>query len=227
MRIPASEIVNSPYRMICSLERQSGGAWKPYGSGFLIGRTTVLTAAHNVSYFGATIVDLRARFGRDGDSSLKDIVCRVEDQKPNPAYFATFAAEHDFAILRLAGPVGDELSWFQLRSLSNAEIASLSKVRVAGYPGSPLPGTTGSPGGRELWQTSSAATGAGKFVSYAAGTAPGQSGGPVFLDAEDAKASGTFDAVGLHLRADSSSGKGRALRVTPSLLDAIQELTGQ
>lgn len=127
---------NFPYSAVAYIEATFQDGTRVSGSGTLVGRNDVLTAAH-VLYdpiLGAA-TDVEVEFGRDGGArpygtfqaaGLNYYELDVEE----PGFLSPSESESDLALVSLGDAIGDDIGWFSLGDYSLGET-----YRVTGYPG--------------------------------------------------------------------------------------------
>ena len=125
-----------PYSALAYIEATFSDGSRVSGSGALVGRNDVLTAAH-VLYdpvLGAA-TNVQVELGRDGRSRPYDTLDAAELSyfeldTEEPGLLSQSESEHDLALVSLSDAVGDDVGWFAL-----GDYASGNAYRVAGYPG--------------------------------------------------------------------------------------------
>ena len=129
-----------PLRAICALVMDAADGRQMIGTGFMVGRRTVMTCAHNLLNphanppFKAARVTVRP--GREVAASPDPFgahVAAAADWFIHPDWEESRAAGHDAALIRLSDPVGDTTGWLGLAALSGRAIAA-RMVNLAGYP---------------------------------------------------------------------------------------------
>ncbi len=126
-----------PLRAICSLVMEGATGLAMIGTGFLVGRRTVMTCAHNLLQPGRfQAVRVTVRPGREAGRTPDPFGAHVvtpADWWMHPGWASQPRPGHDFALLRLAEPVGEATGWLGLAALSGRAIAT-RMVNLAGYP---------------------------------------------------------------------------------------------
>lgn len=125
-----------PYSALAYIEATFIDGTRVSGSGALVGRNDVLTAAH-VLYdpvLGAA-TNVQVEFGRDGRSRPIDTfdateLSYYELDTEEPGLLSQSESEYDFALVSLSDAVGDDIGWFAL-----GDYAPGKEYRVTGYPG--------------------------------------------------------------------------------------------
>ncbi|MBT2801011.1 DUF4214 domain-containing protein [Halomonas sp. ISL-56] len=125
-----------PYSSLAYIEATFVDGTRVSGSGTLVGRNDVLTAAH-VLYdpvLGAA-TSVQVEFGRDGGSRPYGTfeaaaLNYYELSTEEPGLLSQSESEYDFALVSLNDAVGDDIGWFALGDYAPGET-----YRVSGYPG--------------------------------------------------------------------------------------------
>lgn len=233
----------APLRMIASLELIDSAGNRAFGSGFMIGRRTVGTCAHNLLKKGFqpfTAVQVVVRPGRESGRPDPEPfgahAVTPERWWMHPEWAQTQAAAHDVAFLQLDEAVGDRTGWFGIGALSDAALAD-RMVNVAGYPfyvgnrNRLPPEPNRIPAGQEStqmwWHRDRVLKLDADQLFYDADTFPGNSGSPVVLMplADDPFSGPTV--VGIHTRGvggDADPDKrahNSATRITSAILDMM------
>lgn len=236
----------APLRMIVSLELFDAAGRRAFGTGFMIGRRTVGTCAHNLLKKGVQPFETArvvARPGRESGRPDPEPFGAHEATPANwrmhPAWAQSQAAAHDVAFLQLAEPVGERTGWFGVGALTDAALAD-RMVNVAGYPfyvgnrNRLPPEPNRIPPGFEStqmwWHRDRVLKTDDDQIFYDADTFPGNSGSPVVLMplADDPFSGPTV--VGIHTRGVFSGAAdpderahNTATRITPAILDMMAE----
>jgi len=173
-----------PFSAVAYLEATFHDGTRVSGSGTLVGRNDVLTAAH-VLYdpvLGAA-TDVEVEFGRDGGArpygtfqaaGLNYYELDVEE----PGFLSPSESEYDLALVSLGDAIGDDIGWFSL-----GDYASGETYRVTGYPG-----VYRDASGPRLMEDNSATTlmsGYDLIDLKNFEINPGNSGGPVWYSSSD------------------------------------------
>lgn len=227
-----------PLSMICALAMRSTDGQLWHGTGFLVGRRTIVTAAHNLT--------TRDRWGRDVD--IAEVVVRPGLRPTNPPFAEqTVGPEHwalhpgwnrdptfdtDFATISLPQDAGTGGAWFGVAALDQHWLID-RMVNLAGYPGAGNTQRDTIPaaewGKRLYWHADRIGIVKPDALFYDADTSPGQSGAPVVLmPPADAPWAGPT-VVGIHVqgqfaaRPDASRDSNGAVRITPIIMDMIRD----
>lgn len=125
-----------PYSAVAYIEATFADGSRVSGTGALVGRNDVLTAAHVIydEQWGAA-ESVSVMLGRDGFSlpygSFEAAgLDYFELNATSPGFLSQSESEYDLALVSLAEAVGDETGWFAL-----GDFASGEQYHVTGYPG--------------------------------------------------------------------------------------------
>ncbi|WP_157270719.1 trypsin-like serine peptidase [Azohydromonas aeria] len=172
-RAPVPNTGNVPWRCICHLIMQGMHSVDVFGTGWLAGPRTIITAGHNL-------------FSHQTKRGPKKVVA-VPGRNRNHAPFSFFEAasidvhprwkkteqrEFDLGVIWLKEPVGERIGWFGTAVYDDRKLRELA-INNAGYPGDKLMGTQWFNAGRLIEVNA-------KTLSYGLDTAEGQSGSPIF-----------------------------------------------
>lgn len=179
-----------PFRMICKLSMSFPGQPTYAGTGALISKNMILTAAHNVYDMGMgaahtiTAAPGQADFGiiPHGQFNVKKVFFPE-------AYKTDHGVPNDYACLLLDEDVGDEVGYFGMMGPSDNLLRN-SILQLSGYPGDK--------GGMQLWHHYSAPSDFNETtLMYKADTYGGNSGGPIYTY-EDGQDDGRPTIFGIH-----------------------------
>lgn len=195
--------LETPWRMITHLSLIGQGV-RGTGTGFLVGPRTVLTAGHCLyyePYFAGFASRVEVSPGRDNVTkpfgTLEGANFRV-----HPKWERDANPDFDLGCLTLPEPIGEELGWFALAAVDPNDLPGRF-VNVAGYP-TDL-------GGTEMYHHAGHIKAVSeRRIHYDVDTAPGQSGSPVFVEAEGERVCLAVHAYGsrgseLHVGVESNS----------------------
>ncbi|MEM1105157.1 MAG: trypsin-like peptidase domain-containing protein [Pseudomonadota bacterium] len=219
-----------PFRMICSLVIHYAGGARNFGTGFMVGRRTLVTAGHCLQpYPGAAPVEaIEVRPGRSGaHEPFLEALGPVPGRRisVHPRWSGDLDPLFDLGAVHLEQDIGDRLGWFELLA---ADRRSLERrwIHVTGYPGDKLSvnGLRAPLRAAEMWHHATPiAAATDQQIFYPADTYAGQSGAPVFM----LSARGRAQVVGVHaygiggagIAAENNSG----VLLTPGLLQTIAD----
>lgn len=211
-----------PWRMIAALQLQPRPpSTEGYiGTGWFIGRRTLLTAGHCVysdSDFGGWIGSVDVSPGRNGNEfpfkTFRAVRFSTLDK-----WKTTSDPDYDVGCIHLDEPVGDQVGWFKLASLSDADLTN-RLLNVSGYPGDRGGGT------EQYHHANRVLHPAARRIYYDIDTYGGQSGSPVWRQDDPA---GEPIAVGIHAYgvggtpASLNITANSAPRLTPALIQTIK-----
>jgi V8-like Glu-specific endopeptidase len=164
-----------------------GGA---IGTGWLVGPRTVVTAGHCVhhqGFFGgwASVIEVSA--GRNGpDFPFKTV--KATRFSSVDLWVESANPDFDIGCIHLEEPLGDQVGWFAIGSLTPAELEN-HMVNISGYPGDRGAGT-------EQWFHVNRVLSVGdRRIFYDVDTMGGQSGSPVWIHEKEGAPP---IAVGIH-----------------------------
>ncbi|MFN3287878.1 MAG: trypsin-like serine peptidase [Sphingomonadaceae bacterium] len=225
-----------PLRAICSLVMEDANGLAMIGTGFLVGRRTVMTCAHNLRKHNFAAAKVTVRPGREAGHSPAPFgahVVTAADWWMHPDWPGGWKAAHDFALLRLPEPVGETTGWLGIAALAGPAMAA-RMVNLAGYPAcvgrcrniedeNVIPANQR--GAQLWWQRDRILRTDADQLFYDLDTFGGNSGSPVILMpvAGDGWAGPTV--VGIHTRGLNSAGDAfeaahnTATRLTDALFD--------
>lgn len=204
-RRPVQQIWKYPFRAVVRIRAHNSAGIKA-GSGFLVGPSTVLTAAHclhdmDLATPAASAVEVVTANGTALQVGGWDTLSRWRNTGDSAA---------DLGCIRLVGAPGAELGYLGTRTITQSETAG--DFAVAGYPLDR--------GGHKVLYCDIGAnpTIAGAFLDHPIDTEEGQSGSPLFYISDNQAI-----AVGVHIRGDDAgNGSNRALRLTAPLIERVR-----
>ncbi|MCI4645151.1 MAG: trypsin-like peptidase domain-containing protein [Hyphomonadaceae bacterium] len=194
-RMQVQHTTADPFRMICSLVIRQAGGFTNYGTGFLIGRRTLITAGHCLlGYPGAPKVEaVEIRPARSGiNEPFSERFGEILGQRfsVHPAWSERFDPLFDIGAIHLGQDIGDVLGWFRVGALEPAALTH-RWAHVTGYPGDKLsaPGLRAPMRAAEMWHHATPIDAVNaRQVFYPADTYAGQSGAPVYILDKDGRA---------------------------------------
>ncbi len=208
-RMQVQHTTADPFRMICSLVIRQKGGFTNYGTGFLIGRRTLITAGHCLhGYPGAPEVEaIEIRPARSGvmePFAERFGIILGQRFSVHPAWSERFDPLFDMGAIHLGQDIGDVLGWFRVGALNPTSLTH-RWAHVTGYPGDKLsaPGLRAPMRAAEMWHHATpidAVT--ARQVFYPADTYAGQSGAPVYVLDED----GRVRVIAIHAYGTGSGG---------------------
>jgi V8-like Glu-specific endopeptidase len=212
------ETEKAPWRMVCALDIEA--PWGGFvGTAWFAGPRTLVTAGHCVldrGQMGGWATKITVAPGRDGDErpfapfeATRFSTVDLWEQSQNPDY--------DIAAIHLDEAFGDELGWFAVGALTDAELQD-HLVNVSGYPFEPGGGT------QQWWARNRVRAITPRRIFYDVDTSGGQSGGPVYVlnDGDTAPL-----VVGIHAYGTGGTPGSVPLivnsapRITPEVLEQI------
>jgi V8-like Glu-specific endopeptidase len=173
-----------PYSAICHIERDFGDGRLSGCSAFLIGPTTLLTAAHCIASplrlklgVPGLAKRIRVRPGRDSKDGAPYGSQWAKSWRVHPDYLRTPRPLNDIGVIELARPFAGDPGYFPLISPSDAALEQIRRTRllhIAGYPGDKPIGTQ--------WEHAERLDKIGPDrLEYSVDTCPGHSGSPVWI----------------------------------------------
>jgi glutamyl endopeptidase len=237
-RVMVTDTSTLPWRCICHLEVEYEFGPVGFGTGFLIGPKSVLTAAHvlvnlpsNDPARRRTARQIRVIPGRSGtiapygyfESKFAD--CKIPDQwlpdrdsQPNGAWdFAVIPIPDDYETK--GSPTAERLGYFGLKCFTDADAESKTNmlfVNNAGYPYE-----ADKPYG-SLWYNAGRVRKMEKtYIEYMVDTEGGQSGSPVYFYDEQ---NNQRYVIAVHTTGDYVN---RGLRITEEVFETIKKWTGR
>jgi glutamyl endopeptidase len=213
------ETKKSPWRMICALEIQ-GPFGNFGGTGWLVGPKTLITAGHCVHemhQMGGWARTIRVSPGRNGEERPFGYVDATKFTSTD-AWIADQNPDYDIGCIHLSDPIGHNLGWFSIASLSDKELQE-SLVNICGYPAD-------RGGGLEQYFQANRILRVGpRRIFYDIDTFGGQSGAPVWIykDGSDAPVGVAIHAYGTSATPDSFKiTANSAPRILPEVLEQIK-----
>jgi V8-like Glu-specific endopeptidase len=201
-----------PWRCICSLVLTAADGTNWIGTGWLVSPRMLLTAGHCVymSNQGGWVQQIEVIPGRNADerpfgsciaTAFSSVRGWVEDAD----------REYDYGVIMLPEDCryGDRLGWFGYTAKSDDGLNNMI-VNLSGYPGD-------KPAGTQWFHKRNLTDVGDRVLTYDIDTAGGQSGAPVWFQADDGGGYG----VGIHTNGDVAGNS--ATRITRDMVDNIAQ----
>jgi glutamyl endopeptidase len=174
-RTRVTDVQIAPWRMICCLEIESsfGGIM---GTGWFAGPRTLITAGHCVydtAQMGGWAKSITITPGRDDQNKPFDSIVS-EKFSTLDKWQGEQNPDFDIAAIHIDKPVGDDLGWFSVGALTDAELPGYM-VNISGYPFDKGAGV------QQWWAKNRIMQVRPRRIFYDVDTAGGQSGAPVFI----------------------------------------------
>ena len=212
------ETTKQPWRMICSLDIEAPFG-NFFGTGWLVGPKTVLTAGHCVYdavQMGGWARKIRLSPGRNGDEKPFD---SVESEKFTSidTWLSTQNPDFDVGCIHLDTAIGLTTGWFSIGALPDADLQD-ALVNISGYPADKSDGA-------EQWFDANRVLRVGpRRIFYDVDTYGGQSGAPVWIYEK-----GSNQPLAVAIHAYGTSGTPEEFRITansaPRILpDLLQQI---
>lgn len=234
-REPCPDVKENPFRWICQIESKrqlhDGRVATAYGSGCLIGRRTILTAAHNFFVEGRRVSkqDVQITLGTDGDRSRPVLgAYAVAEIEIEPNYDPSVqVSQYDIAVIGLRSPYPAD----QIQNLGSqlwAEVGSSRLLHehafVSGYPTNQprTPPPTNPANAVQYWHLEQVTDIAPGELFYAIDTTVGQSGSPILVQLPLENGGTDTVAVGVHTNAASDRLPNRGLTIEGSIADFVR-----
>lgn len=175
---PILETGTIPWRSICHLEIIYESGRRAYGTGWMAGPDTVITAGHNVlsqEGDGWATGGITISPGRNSSILPFDETYAVAIDALS-GWQDSFDSRFDLGVLKLAdSKLGLRTGWFGYTVLSDQDMLTAPIVNNAGYPGRTKPFAT------QWFDASRIRSFTNSFIKYRLDTEAGQSGSPIFF----------------------------------------------
>ncbi len=223
-----------PWSAIVRITYTSDGISGFLCSGWMLGRSTIVTAAHclyNEEGWGSSYVIQPGRDGNIIHGECRGIAGHVPqgwiDAVDRPGTSLSWSdRQYDFAGIDLNCRIGEETGVLGFRSTNDGDLIAMNGV-VVGYPG-PLNHPSGIDVGTSMWEGGGQLVNSGDagVLRFTNDTTGGQSGGPVWQTSDIPTGCSTPCVIGISNAEtnpiDNITPNGGA-RVTPATLDALVE----
>jgi V8-like Glu-specific endopeptidase len=182
-RIRIVDTDKHPWRMIAALSLVPAPPFTStfIGTGWFIGPRTLLTAGHCVfspSDFGGWIKTIEVSPGRNG-TKLPYKTAKATRFSSLDVWRDTADPDFDIGCIHLDEPLGDEVGYFKVASLSDSQLKD-ALLNVSGYPADRGNGT------EQYFHANRVLRTTARRVYYDVDTYGGQSGSPVWYQASPA-----------------------------------------
>ncbi len=174
------------------------------GTGFLISKDTILTWGHNI--YDCEKKEYRGNFEFSSASPSAIITAKVIGVWVDEEYIATGNTRHDWALLKLDKPIGNNLGWLGAQWISGINAYEGSKATVTGYGQKTLPMYTHT--------DSIISSQIPEFLYYLVDTVEGTSGAPIYRKR-------TNRVIGIHTMSVSPRSCNAGIRITKTLFNII------
>jgi V8-like Glu-specific endopeptidase len=182
------------------------------GTGAMVGRNVILTAAHNLVHHTASSKPPMIRFlpaEHKGSWFPEPTISGIYI----PDEYKTDQSE-DYAIIVINEPLGDHTGFLEMTALTNKQLLQ-EELCIIGYPRDKNEKTTTV----AQWEGRGQAVGGdSNFIRYYIDTDKGQSGSPVVFQKGN-----KYHVVGVHVIGDKTEGVNKATRITEARIKKITE----
>jgi glutamyl endopeptidase len=191
------DVTIPPWRFICALRIKTATNRSFVGTGWLIGRRTVMTAGHCVFMHdeGGWVKSIEVIPALNGAARPFGAIVSTRFNAID-RWTADRNSDFDFGAIVLDEPIGDEVGWFAFAALDETRLRS-TLANISGYPLDRDSATRQYFHARQIVRVSS------RRISYDIDTYGGQSGSPVWLQINNQRV-----AVGVHTNGSSTANSG-------------------
>lgn len=211
-------VKTDPYYKIGFLYITDASGGTHIGTGFLISKNYMLTAAHCVYMSGSAVKSITAYFGANGNSYGVSANSSVVGWCSS--YPSTKSIANDWGYIKLDSNVGNTCGWFGIGYTTNAKLKSASFV-ICGYPGDKVSynkKSTMHGQNVQMWKDSGKLRKVYKgYITYTMDTYGGQSGSPVYN-------SSTQIVYGIHHGEAVSGSTNGAARITKGIFTHLKNI---
>lgn len=176
------ETTLTPWRMVCALEIESEFGSNIPGTGWLVGPSTVITAGHCVHALerGGWATKIKVTPGQNGADETPFGSFESDTLRCTETWRDDADPDYDVGCIHLPEPVGNTTGWFGTRAIDDAELMQWN-LNLAGYPLTPGSGV------EQLFHSNTVHKLTDRRVYYQIDTTSGNSGGPVWIQADDSE----------------------------------------
>ncbi len=178
-RVWVSDTTTYPYSAVCKIFSYWSDGSTTVGSGAMVGRNDVLTAAHNLysPSHGGFAQEISVIPGMAGDDEPYGSYAGVRWSVPDD-YTGSSDFEDDVGIVNIGSNIGDQTGWFGMSFNDSVNAYETSRLYNAGYPGDLYSGDY------MYWSTGNVYSVSGNLVYYTdtIDTYGGHSGGPTWIE---------------------------------------------
>jgi glutamyl endopeptidase len=179
-RVRVLETEITPWRMIIALVMSAPSGGAAFGTGWLAGPRTIVTAGHcvhDMRFFGGWADSIEVSAGRNGRTFPFGTI-RATRFSSVDKWINSTDPDFDIGCIHLDEPLGDRVGWFAIASLPPTDLVTYM-VNISGYPGDRGDGT-------EQYHSANRILNVGeRRIFYDVDTFGGQSGAPVWIHETD------------------------------------------
>ena len=233
-RVRVTDTSAIPWRCICHIEVEYEAGPIGFGTGFLIGPKSVLTAAHVICDPAKKRKARRLRImpGRNGNTApygyfvadFKDCLVTAQWLKNGSSVDGSGAC--DYAVITIPKdfkteetPTAERLGYFGLKCFSDDEVAKKANMLLVNNAGYPY--EADKPYGTLWYNAGRVRTVEKTYVEYMVDTEGGQSGSPIYFFDEETN---QRFVIAVHTTGDFIN---RGLRITRDVFSTLKKWTGR